>query len=88
MLELAEINKGIAFDHVNLNDTKEAEVSGPAGSGRGVLPVNNLYDSPHQKADDDELADSEDEVDGSGFSNSAAANRRRLRMVLDVEDDD
>lgn len=88
MLELPEINEGIAFDHVNLSDPKEAEVNGPAGSGRGILPVKNLYDWPHQKVGDDELADSEDEVDGSGFSNSASASRRRLRMVLDVEDDD
>lgn len=92
MLERAETNEEAALDHVNLNYTKEDEVGGPAGSGSslGVLPVNNLYDSPHHKVHN-ELEDIEDEVelDGSvGFSNNTAASRRRLRMVLDVEDDD
>ncbi|XP_015878277.3 uncharacterized protein LOC107414639 [Ziziphus jujuba] len=87
VLERAEIGEGIAFNHISPNDSREAEVTGNgSGSTLGDLPVNNLYDLPHQQVDD-ELADFEDEVDYSGVSNSTAS-RRKLRMVLDVDDDD
>lgn len=87
MLEHAEIQEDVAFKHVSLIDCREAEVGGTdGGSYLGVSPVNNLYDLPHQQVDD-ELADFQDEVDYSGFSNSTES-RRKLRMVLDDDDDD
>jgi hypothetical protein len=51
----------------------------------GVAPENNLYHVSHQQVDD-ELADWGDEVVSSVPPKSAVM-RRKLRMVLDLEDD-
>ncbi|XP_027934002.1 uncharacterized protein LOC114189593 isoform X3 [Vigna unguiculata] len=53
-----------------------------------VIEMENVVDSSkveYQQMDD--LADSEDEVDGSAFQDNARS-RRKLRMVIDPEDDD
>lgn len=85
MSEPGEPNKGVASNTVSLDDNRETEEN--ITGGRNSLDFMHV-DTPNHAADDaddNELEDSEDEVNHSEPS-SSVVNRRR--MVLDVEDYD
>ncbi|XP_062120286.1 topoisomerase 1-associated factor 1 [Humulus lupulus] len=88
MLEPAGPDKGVASDMVIMDDTREGEaitndIKNPLDA---VLAADSLYDLPHEvNGDDNDLEDSDDEIDHSEFSRSVVSRRR---MVFDVEDDD
>lgn len=87
MLEPAGLDKGVASNIVSLDDTRDTEeiITG-SQSPLGVVPGVSLHDLPRHELDgNDDLEDSDDEVDYSESSRSVV-NRRR--MVLDFEDDD
>ncbi|BFG23444.1 hypothetical protein CerSpe_097180 [Prunus speciosa] len=83
------VDEGSAFKHLSPNGTAEAEVRG-TGTGTGDPldsgPVKNLEDLQHEQMDND-LADSGDEMAHGAFPESGVS-RRKLRMVLEDEDDD
>ncbi|KAI5347141.1 hypothetical protein L3X38_015020 [Prunus dulcis] len=83
------VDEGSAFKHVSPNGMAEAEVRG-TGTGTGnpldAGPVKNLEDLQHEQMDND-LADSGDEMAYGAFPESSVS-RRKLRMVLEDEDDD
>ncbi|ONI25468.1 hypothetical protein PRUPE_2G304900 [Prunus persica] len=83
------VDEGSSFKHVSPNGTAEAEVRG-TGTGTGnpldAGPVKNLEDLQHEQMDND-LADSGDEMAHGAFPESGVS-RRKLRMVLEDEDDD
>ncbi|CAB4301968.1 unnamed protein product [Prunus armeniaca] len=83
------VDEGSAFKHVSPNGTAEAEVRG-TGTGYGnpldAGPVKILEDLQHEQMDND-LADSGDEMAQGAFPESGVS-RRKLRMVLEDEDDD
>ncbi|KAE9611334.1 putative timeless protein [Lupinus albus] len=67
------------------NDSFNEGIQNVSGSenGEGLM---NYHGVEHEQVDDD-LIDSEDEVTVSSFSNNRVS-RRKLRMVIDPEDDD
>ncbi|XP_008234806.1 PREDICTED: uncharacterized protein LOC103333691 [Prunus mume] len=83
------VDEGSAFKHVSPNGTGEAEVRG-TGTGTGIPldagPAKNLEDLQHEQMDND-LVDSGDEMIHGALPESGVS-RRKLRMVLEDEDDD
>lgn len=67
----------------NLEDTSETEMD---DISPGVLPVNDVDDEPEQMLDDD-VAELEDDLVPTE-SITDAATRRRLRLIIDAEDDE
>ncbi|XP_031248622.1 uncharacterized protein LOC116106392 isoform X2 [Pistacia vera] len=83
-MDIAETNQDISIKHANQEGTSVSEMNGSNISS--FSPVNNADDLPHQLMDD-ELADSAYDV-AAGEILSSAVSRRKLRMVMDPEDED
>ncbi|KAJ0041935.1 hypothetical protein Pint_17608 [Pistacia integerrima] len=83
-MDIAETNQDISIKHGNQEGTSVSEMNGSNISSFSAL--NNADDLPHQIMDD-ELADSGDDVGAVEILNSAVS-RRKLRMVIDPEDED
>ncbi|GLT35849.1 hypothetical protein SLA2020_102660 [Shorea laevis] len=77
----------VPSDHHGWEHTTEVQAKGStSGNLLGVSPVNLLGDLAHQQAED-ELADSGDDRETDALLKSSI-NRRKLRMVIDLEEDD
>ncbi|KAK1577022.1 hypothetical protein Q3G72_018520 [Acer saccharum] len=73
----AGTDKDITFNQVNPDkDPSETE-----------LTINNVDDLPDQLMDDDDMADLEDDL-APDESTRSVVSRRKLRMVIDADDDD
>lgn len=73
--------------HRGWEHTPEVQAKGStSGNLLGASPVNLLSDLAHQQAED-ELADSGDDRE-TDASLKSSINRRKLRMVIDLEEDD
>ena len=86
-LEVAGIEDDVAFKHVSLDDNSEDEIMAFSSEKQlGAASVNNRDISPHQQVAD-ELADSGDDIASSALPINSTS-RRKLRMVIDFEDDE
>ncbi|KAJ0098814.1 hypothetical protein Patl1_20274 [Pistacia atlantica] len=83
-MDIVETNQDISIKHANQEGTSVSEMNGSNISS--FSPVNNADDLPHQLMDD-ELADSGYDV-AAGEILSSAVSRRKLRMIMDPEDED
>ncbi|CAK7324063.1 unnamed protein product [Dovyalis caffra] len=82
------IEEDIVLDHVSKEGASEAEATDSISrKSKGVAPVNNEDDLPDQQMDD-ALADLEDATAASDAVVTSPTRRRKLRMVVDLEDDD
>lgn len=78
-LEVTGLEDGVAFDHVSSDDNSE-ESGDAAASNRDI--------SRHQQVSTDELADSGDDIASGTALLENSIRRRKLRMILDFEDDE
>lgn len=86
-LEVAGIEDDVAFKHVSLDDNSEDEIMAFSSEKQlGAASANNRDISPHQQVAD-ELADSGDDIASSALPINSTS-RRKLRMVIDFEDDE
>ncbi|XP_044504324.1 protein timeless homolog isoform X2 [Mangifera indica] len=77
-IDFVETNQDISIKHANQEGTSVSETNGSHISSFSPVTVSNA---------DDELADSDDDVAASEMQSNAVS-RRKLRMVIDLEDDD
>ncbi|KAM6586710.1 hypothetical protein CsatA_009315 [Cannabis sativa] len=88
ILEPAEPDKGVSSNIFSMDNTRETEeitndINNPVDA---VLAADSSYDLPHEgNGVDDDLEDSDDEIEHTEFSRSAVSRRR---VVFDMEDDD
>ena len=86
-LEVAGIEDDVAFKQVSLDDNSEDEIMAFSSEKQlGAASANNRDISPHQQVAD-ELADSGDDIASSALPINSTS-RRKLRMVIDFEDDE
>ncbi|KAH9646679.1 Timeless family protein [Citrus sinensis] len=84
VIDVARTGEVISASHISLEGTSEAELID--SKTLGVSHVNNEDDMEHQLMDDD-FADSGGDATAGGLMRSSVS-RRKLRMVIDPEDDD
>ncbi|KAL9412393.1 hypothetical protein AB3S75_045925 [Citrus x aurantiifolia] len=84
VIDVARTGEVISASHISLEGTSEAELID--SKTLGVSHVNNEDDMEHQLMDDD-FADSGGDAAAGGLMRSSVS-RRKLRMVIDPEDDD
>lgn len=77
-IDFVETNQDISIKRANQEGTSVSETNGSHISSFSPVTVSNA---------DDELADSGDDVAASEMQSNAVS-RRKLRMVIDLEDDD
>ena len=84
---MAGIEEDIVPDHVSKESASEAEaIDSRSGKSTGVSPVNYVDNTPYEQMDD-ALEDLEDAAASDTVVTSARL-KRKLRMVVDLEDDD
>ncbi|KAH9677426.1 Timeless family protein [Citrus sinensis] len=84
VIDVARTGEVISASHISLEGTSEAELID--SKTLGVSHFNNEDDMEHQLMDDD-FADSGGDAAAGGLMRSSVS-RRKLRMVIDPEDDD
>ncbi|KAB5524209.1 hypothetical protein DKX38_021958 [Salix brachista] len=85
--DVAGIEEDIVPDHVSKDSASEAEaIDNRSGKSTGVSPVNYVDNTPYEQMDD-ALEDLEDAAASDTVVTSARL-KRKLRMVVDLEDDD
>ena len=87
-LEVAGIEDDVAFKNISSDDNSEDEIMAFTSEKQlGDAPTNNGDISPNHQQVIDELADSGDD-DIASNALSVNSTRRRLRMIIDFEEDD